>query len=545
VSWATESFLLLALALGVGFAWFERSRPSSKVVALVGTLAALAALGRVAFAALPDVKPTTDIVVISGCALGAAPGFAVGSVAALTSNLFFGQGPWTPWQMFAWGLTGVIGAIVGRASARQLGRWPLALLCALMAFVFGEIMNLFTYTTTGGRTLDQFVVIAGQALPFDVAHAVGNVLFALAFGPILLGSLMRFRARLEVTWRAPPPSVAGLGALMAIVCAGSVLGGLAGPGPARAARRTAPAARPRGPAPAPRPGRPARVAIDPSLARGVAYLRRAQNADGGFGAAPREGSSQLYTAWACMGLAAAGTNPTRVTRSGHSVVAYITTNVGQVQDIGDLERTILALHAANASARVGGHDLAGELAGHRARDGSFGEQSNLTAFAILALRASGRRTGDPAVSSAVSWLARQQDSDGGFNFAARGGTSGIDDTADVIEALVAAGHKGETGRAIVFLLSHQNPDGGFPLNPGGPSNAQSTAWAAQALVAAGRDPGRVHRPHGRAPLTYLRSLMQADGSVRYSRTSTQTPVWVTAQALTALSRTPLPIRPAR
>ncbi len=68
------------------------------------------ALGRIAFAALPNVKPTTDIVLISGYVLGGAPGFAVGAVAGLASNLFFGQGPWTPWQMAGWGSEGLFGA---------------------------------------------------------------------------------------------------------------------------------------------------------------------------------------------------------------------------------------------------------------------------------------------------------------------------------------------------------------------------------------------------------------------------------------------------
>ena len=105
--------LVLAVALAAGFAWYERSRPSARLVALVGTLAALAALGRVAFAPLPSVKPTTDIVLLSGYALGGAPGFVIGSVAAFTSNLFFGQGPWTPWQMAGWGMVGLAGAGLG------------------------------------------------------------------------------------------------------------------------------------------------------------------------------------------------------------------------------------------------------------------------------------------------------------------------------------------------------------------------------------------------------------------------------------------------
>ena len=126
MTWPLASLLLVAAVLAVGFAWYERSRPPARVVALVAAMAALAALGRIAFAPLPNVKPTTDIVLISGAALGGAPGFAVGALAALASNVFFGQGPWTPFQMLAWGAVGVGGGLLGRLAGARLGRLSLA-----------------------------------------------------------------------------------------------------------------------------------------------------------------------------------------------------------------------------------------------------------------------------------------------------------------------------------------------------------------------------------------------------------------------------------
>ena len=112
MSWQAGSFALLALVLLLGFGWYERRRPPAKVLALVAALAALAVIGRIAFAAIPNVKPSTDIVLFAGYALGAVPGFVVGAVFALVSNFFFGQGPWTVWQMAGWG-----GVAVGRSGA--------------------------------------------------------------------------------------------------------------------------------------------------------------------------------------------------------------------------------------------------------------------------------------------------------------------------------------------------------------------------------------------------------------------------------------------
>lgn len=200
MSWILASTLLLGAALVAGFTWYERAQPSTRMLALVATLAALAALGRVAFAPLPNVKPTTDIVLLAGYTLGGAPGFMVGAIGALASNLFFGQGPWTPWQMAAWGLIGVGGAVLAHAS-RTLGRVPLALACGAAGLVFGAVMNLHQWINySGDHSPAKLGATFATAAPFDLAHAAGNVVFCLAFGPTLARALARFRTRFDVVW---------------------------------------------------------------------------------------------------------------------------------------------------------------------------------------------------------------------------------------------------------------------------------------------------------------------------------------------------------
>jgi len=502
VSWLALSLALLGVVLLAGFAWFERSRPSARVVALVASLAALAVLGRIAFAPLPNVKPTTDIVLLTGYALGGAPGFAVGAVAAFASNLFFGQGPWTPWQMAGWGGVGVFGALLARAApARGLGRWPLAGACALAGLGYGGLMNVGLWLSfTGEPSSEGLLVLAARSVPFDVAHAVGNIVFCLAFGPALVAALRRFQLRLDVEWRpAPAPAALGVGlaALVALL------------GAAPAVQAQAPQA-------------------------SVRWLERAQNRDGGFGGAPRQASTGLHTGWAGIGLAAAG-------RPTNRAVAWVRAHPRELSDLGALERTVLLLGATRTSPRrFAGRNLVAELVRRRRRDGSFGGRVNTTAFGVLALRAAGVRS----LGRSTRWLARQANRDGGFNFARRGGPSGIDDTGAALQALVAGGRARRSTvvrRAASFLARRQNPDGGFPLAPGGGSNAQSTAWAVQGLLAAGRAPERVRRRGGRDPMSYLRSLVAPSGLIRYSRTSEQTPVWVTAQALVALARRPFPL----
>jgi hypothetical protein len=269
----------------------------------------------------------------------------------------------------------------------------------------------------------------------------------------------------------------------------------------------------------------------------VSYLLGAQHRDGGFGSSPAAASSQLYAGWVALGLAAAGHNPADVAHGGPSLLAYVRTE--GYPDTGSLERTILVARASGASARnFGGHDLIAALERRIRSDGSVSEQVNWTAFGVLALRSDGITP----PHKMLAWIAAQQGGDGGFSFAGGGGGSDIDDTGAALEALGRVGS--HSSRAIGYLRRHQNLDGGFPSEPGGQSNAQSTAWAAQGLLAAGVDPGSLHRRGAVSPLAFLRSLMAGDGHVRYSRTSDQTPVWVTAQAVMALDRKPLPLRAA-
>ncbi len=156
-----------------------------------------------------------------------------------------------------------------------------------------------------------------------------------------------------------------------------------------------------------------------------------------------------------------------------------------------------------------------------------------TAFGILALKAAGERAG----GSTVAWLTRAQREDGGFGLVPSA-TSDSDMTGATLQALAVVGRARSpaAGRAVDWLRANQNDDGGFGQFRGRDSNAQSTSYAVQGLVAADAGGAVLSRA-----LAYLRGLQRRDGSIAYSSTSRQTPVWVTAQALMALERTPLPV----
>jgi energy-coupling factor transport system substrate-specific component len=201
---AALSLLLVAVALiAFGFAWLESGPGSAKEVALVAVLGGVAAAGRVLFTAVPGVQPVTVVAVAAGAALGARVGFAVGAVAALVSNFYLGQGIWTPWQMLAWGGCGVAGAL---AAGLIRNRWAFAALCFALGFAFSSAMDLWYWYSFWPHTWEALVAVLGRGVWFSAAHAVGNVVFALAIGPELRRLLERYgrRLRVEIAWGSRP-----------------------------------------------------------------------------------------------------------------------------------------------------------------------------------------------------------------------------------------------------------------------------------------------------------------------------------------------------
>ncbi len=515
MSWQLTSFLILGAVLLAGFAWYERSRPPSQVVALVAALAALAIAGRIAFAAFPNVKPTTDIVIFAGYALGPAPGFAVGALAGLVSNFWFGQGPWTPWQMAGWGLCGVLGAALA-LGGRNAGRLSLAVICGLAGIAYGALLNFSEMTYGGELSLQRFLFFEARAVPFDAAHAIGNVTFALVAGPAMVRMLVRFRERFQWGRGEGSPRASGQAISRPGLRSGSVaailLIALAAALPARAEAS--------------------------GVSRAANWLESAQNLDGGFGASPGDGSSAAMTGWAMLGLEAAGRNPLDVSRLGHTPVDLLRANIKEVSSSGDLARTILALEGAGVDPRsFAGRNLVEDLLGRRADNGSFQGWPGTTSFSAVALRTAGATGG---LDRTLSWLAGVQNGDGGWGDVP-GVQSNVDVTASAMQAIPGTKN---AERGLTYLRNHQHSGGGF-AGGSGPVNSQSTAWAIQGMLVVGADPAKV-AAGGKTALDYLAAQQASDGHYRYSASSDQTPIWVTGEVLVAVAgkHFPVPV-PAR
>jgi energy-coupling factor transport system substrate-specific component len=177
VALATLVFVLLALF--VMFARFEASRPALRQIVATAVFAALAAAGRVLFFAFSDVKPVSAICIVAGALFGRRVGFMVGALAALVSNFFFGQGPWTPWQMYAWGMIGYCAGVLADQGffERRAGLYVYGFLSAMG---FGLLLNLWYFVGfVEPLTWPGALLALGAGLPHDLAHGASTVAFLL------------------------------------------------------------------------------------------------------------------------------------------------------------------------------------------------------------------------------------------------------------------------------------------------------------------------------------------------------------------------------
>ena len=199
MNYGVLSGVILLICIIFVFISYERKNTSIKEISMIATLAALAGVGRVPFAALPNVQPTTFLVIISGYVFGPVFGFMVGAFATIVSNSFLGHGPWTPWQMVAWGLAGFSAGLL-KKGFKNPSTLTISIFAFSWGFLFDYIMNLwhwlfFVYPLN----LNSFIMVYMNSFYFDLMHSIGNFIFAYLFGKDFINILSRFKDRISYT----------------------------------------------------------------------------------------------------------------------------------------------------------------------------------------------------------------------------------------------------------------------------------------------------------------------------------------------------------
>lgn len=188
------SLCVALLACTPLFYAFDRKDVTSSELTVLAVLIALSVLGRFVFAWLPGFKPITAITVISAVWLGKEAGFAVGAVSAVISNFYFGQGPWTPFQMFAWGLIGFVAGSFGGFLRKN--RIALCVYAGLSGLLYSMTMDVWaTVWAENTFNLARYIATVIAALPTTVEYAVSNVVFVFLLAKPFGNKLLRIKKK--------------------------------------------------------------------------------------------------------------------------------------------------------------------------------------------------------------------------------------------------------------------------------------------------------------------------------------------------------------
>lgn len=173
------SLMIVLTACFAFYLTYEKREGSIRRMVLLAVMTAISVAGRFIFGPIPFFKPVTAIVVLTGIYMGPESGFLVGSLSAVISNIFFGQGPWTPFQMLSWGLIGLMAGIPGlRALLRYRG--PLVLYGIFAGMAYSGIMDIWTVLSLGyGWSWPRYLAALGTAVPVTITYCVSNVVFLM------------------------------------------------------------------------------------------------------------------------------------------------------------------------------------------------------------------------------------------------------------------------------------------------------------------------------------------------------------------------------
>ncbi len=189
--------LLLIIEAMIPFAVsFERRKASSREIVVISVLCAIAVAGRIAFFMLPLFKPIAAIVIVTGIAFSAETGFLAGSISAFVSNFYFGQGPWTPWQMFALAMVGFLAGLIFHKRKFAKNRVAMCFLGFVLATVaYGPISDLSALAGVNTPTWEYMLTVWGLGMPFNLVHGLSTAFFLFVIGRALLEKLERIKTK--------------------------------------------------------------------------------------------------------------------------------------------------------------------------------------------------------------------------------------------------------------------------------------------------------------------------------------------------------------
>lgn len=177
------------------FIRFEKGKSSARELVVITVMTAISVTGRLIFAPIPGFKPVTAIVIITALALGSEAGFAVGALSAIVSNIFFGQGAWTPFQMFVWGFIGFVAGFF-KSNKSKRNYVLLIVLGILGGMAFSLIMDMYTMLSIDNEwNWSRYLTYLISGLPFLTMYCVSNIVFLIVMTKPITSKLNRIKIK--------------------------------------------------------------------------------------------------------------------------------------------------------------------------------------------------------------------------------------------------------------------------------------------------------------------------------------------------------------
>lgn len=179
------------------FIGFEKRNNDTKHLVIIAVMVALSVLGRIVFTPMPAFKPITAMVVITAMCFGREAGFMTGALSAVISNFSFGQGPWTPFQMFSWGMIGLIAGLISEPLKRS--RVVLVIYALISGIMYSCLMDVWSVLWADGYfNVSRYLSLLLTSLPFTAIYAVSNVIFLLFFSKPIVKILERVKTKYAI-----------------------------------------------------------------------------------------------------------------------------------------------------------------------------------------------------------------------------------------------------------------------------------------------------------------------------------------------------------
>ena len=192
------SIILAMLSCLPFFLRYEKKKPQPRGIMTIAVMAAISVAGRILFAVIPGFKPVAAITAITGIYLGAEAGFLTGALSAIVSNIFFGQGPWTPFQMFIWGLIGYVAGLLGKTGKME-SKLSLAIFGVIAGILYSFGMDVWSVISISGLfSIEAYVTALSTAIPFTIMYAISNVIFLLLLTKPIGEKLKRIKVKYNI-----------------------------------------------------------------------------------------------------------------------------------------------------------------------------------------------------------------------------------------------------------------------------------------------------------------------------------------------------------